>query len=77
MGKGCVMRRVNVTISEADYVATKGFSERMVLSRILRCLLTALRTSDVEWEVLLKEDAKLRETREWIRDHIVGRFLKS
>lgn len=71
------MRRVNVTISEADYVVTKRFPERMVLSRILRCLLTALRTSDVEWEVLLKEDAKLRETREWIRDHIVGRFLKS
>ena len=70
-----MMCRIDLTITDADYETTRDLPKRMTASRLLRGFLTAIRTTDREWEKLLKQDDELRETKEWVRDHIVGKFL--
>lgn len=70
------MHKLTMIVGDADYLRVKELPVRMTISKIVRTILTALRTSDAEWAALLKEDPKLREAKEWIREHIVGKFLK-
>lgn len=68
------MMNLNLTVTEADYEMARELPRKMSASRILRSLLTALRTTDAEWKALLKADSELRETKEWVRINVISKF---
>ena len=70
-----MMCRIDLTITDADYETTRDLPGRMTASKLLRGLLTALRTTDKEWEKLLKSDDELRETKEWVRERVISKFM--
>ena len=54
----------------------ENLPKRMSASKIFRCLLVALKTSDEEWEKRLQIDDDLREAKDWLKDKVIGKFKK-
>ena len=54
----------------------RSLPRSMSASRILRTLLIAFKCTDKEWEKRLRSDSELLESKNWIRDHFVGKFMK-
>jgi hypothetical protein len=73
---GHLRPKLTLTLSDDVQEMYGGLRRSIKLSRLVRCLIVAMATSDEEWKKRLEQDRELRASREWIRDNVVRRFLK-
>jgi len=68
--------KITLTLNDDVRGMYDGLERSIKLSRLVRCLIVAIATDDEEWKKRLEQDEELRKSREWIRDHVVRKFLK-